>query len=167
MPRDGSWGIRAGGLAVAASVLLATGCAGTSQLLGHGTRTPQPKTQAGRAYLQELSAEQAKLAQAEKAIPKRARTPGALSRSIALLAGAIGALADGLSAIHPPEPVAGLHARLVRVVRGYFRRLRGAATNVRTRAGELRAANALATATESATSAFTVTFSEITARLAR
>ncbi len=159
--------MRAGLIAVAASGLLATGCAGTSRLLGHGTPTPAPKTQAGRTYLQELSAEQAQLAQAEKAIPKRARTPAALSRSIALLAGAIDALAKGLSAIHPPEPVAGLHARLVRVVRGYLGRLTAAARDARTRAGELRAANALATATQSATSAFTATFSEITARLAR
>jgi hypothetical protein len=159
--------MRARVIAVAATGLLATGCAGTSQLLGHRTPTPPPRTQAGRVYLQELSAEQAKLAQAERGIPKRARTPAALSRSIALLGGAIGALAKGLSAIHPPEPVAGLHARLVRVVRAYFRSLTAAASSARTRAGELRAANALGTATESATSAFTATFSEITARLAR
>jgi hypothetical protein len=161
--------MRAGVIAVAASGLLITGCAGTSRLLGNRTSTavPKPKTQAGRSYLQELSAEQANLARAERAIPKQARTPAALSRSIALLAGAIGTLAKGLSAIHPPGAVAGLHARLVGIVRTYFRRLAAAARNARTRAGELNAANALATATHSATSEFTATFSEITARLAK
>ncbi len=163
--------MKAGVIALAVSALLITGCAGTSRLLGNRpatpTPTPRPKTQAGRSYLQELSAEQAKLARAEQAIPKRARTPAALSRSIALLAGAIGSLANGLTAIHPPAPVARLHARLVGVVRTYFRRLEAAARGARTRTGELNAANALATATESATSAFTTTFSEITARLAK
>ncbi len=156
-------------IAVAAIGLLITGCAGTSRLLGkpNPAPTPRPKTQAGRTYLQQLSAEQAKLGQAERAIPRRARTPAALSRSIALLAGAIGELAKGLSAIHPPVQVAGLHARLVRIVRAYFRRLSSAARTARTRAGELRAANMLATATQTATDAFTVTFARITARLAK
>jgi hypothetical protein len=129
--------MRAAVIALAAIGLLATGCAGTSRLLGNRTPapTPQPKTQAGRSYLRELSVEQAKLARAEQTIPKRARTPAALSRSIALLAGAIGALAKGLSAIPPPDPVAGLHARLVQIVRHYFRRLKAAASDARTRAG--------------------------------
>jgi hypothetical protein len=161
--------MRAGVIAVAVSGLLITGCAGTSRLLGNPTPTPtpKPKTQAGRTYLQQLSAEQAKLARAERTIPKRARTPAALSRSIALLAGAIGALGKGLGTIHPPASVAGLHARLVRVVRTYFRRLEAAARGARTRTGELNAANDLATATQSATSEFTTIFSEITAKLAK
>jgi hypothetical protein len=148
---------------LALAVLFGAACAGPSRLRGG---PPEPKTPQGRAYLQQLSAEQAKLAAAEHRIPRRARTPAALSRSIALLAAAIGGLADGLDAIKPPREVAGLHARLVRIVRDYQRRLSSAARDARTRVGEVRAAGALAAVTNAASEEFTATISQIDRRLA-
>jgi hypothetical protein len=174
--RKGLRGLIVRGLVVALGLPLIAGCAGPSRLRqisssgssGSSASTASaPATPAGRAYLQRLAAEQAQLSQAEAAIPRHAPTPRALSHSIALLAAAIDRLAGGLSAIEPPHQVAGLHDRLVEVVRAYHRRLVAASSLARTREGELSAANALASATRAATRAFTSTYTAITARLAR
>lgn len=159
-----------GVLAVALSALLLVGCAGPGRLRGGPApapaTVPPPQTPAGRTYLQQLSAEQARLARAEAAIPRRARTPAALSRSIGLLADAIAGLHKGLRSIRPPAAVAKLHSRLITEMSAYHRHLAAAAKRAGTRTGELGAANALASATNTASRQFTATFSEITAALA-
>ena len=125
-------------IAVAASSAALTGCAGTTLLAnrGHAAQTSSMPTEhrsgdwhrhattspEAEAYLQSLSREQAKLAAAERAIPRGARTPAALARSIRLLARAIVRLAGDLQAITPPAQVASA-ARAARVDRA---RIRGA-----------------------------------------
>jgi hypothetical protein len=88
-----------------------------------------------------------------------------LSRSIALLAGAIRGLAADLSAIRPPRAVAALHTRLIAIVRWYGSRLDRAAALAGRPGGELRAANALLNATTTASNGFTATVASINARL--
>jgi hypothetical protein len=146
--------------------LLGSGCAGTSRLLGR-SGPPKPKTPAGATYLRQLSQEQAKLALAERRIPRQARTPAALAHSIDLIAGAIDRLRRGLDAIRPPKQVARLHARLVAVTSQYLGRLQDAARRAATPEGELGAADELSAATSTASSNFTATVGAITAKLAK
>jgi hypothetical protein len=168
-------------IAVAASSAALTGCAGTTLLANRdhagqtssratstapatstGTPTTSPEAE---AYLQSLSREQAKLAAAERAIPRRARTPAALARSIRLLQRAIVQLAGDLQAITPPGQVAPAHAQLVSIVRAYAVAL-GAAARLAVRpGGELRAANMLISATTTASQAFSSTVTQINAAL--
>jgi hypothetical protein len=155
-------------LAALALALLAGGCGGGTKLLprggggGGGGSTAPPV--AGR-YLAQLSAEQARLARAEAALPPRPRTPAALSRSIRLLARAIHRLATGLAAIHAPPGLERLHRRLVAVAARYHAQLVRLAPQARRPEREVAAANALAAATSRASDAFTTSFARIHARL--
>jgi hypothetical protein len=168
-------------IAVAVSSAALTGCAGTTLLTNRdqrssmptGTTSSAPTTSTGtattspeaEAYLQSLSREQAKLAAAERAIPRGARTPAALARSIRLLQRAIGRLAGDLQAITPPAQVAPAHAQLVSIVRAYAVALGAAARLAVTPRGELRAANMLISATTTASQAFGSTVTQINAAL--
>jgi hypothetical protein len=168
-------------IAVAASSAVLTGCSGTTLLAnrGHtaqtsstatstapgtstGTATTSPEAE---AYLQSLSREQAKLAAAERAIPRRARTPAALARSIRLLKRAIVRLAGDLQAITPPDQVARANGALVFIVHSYAARLGAAARLALTPGGELRAANMLISATTRASQEFSSTVTQINAAL--
>ena len=129
------------------------------------TTTTAPPGPAATAYLAALSREQAKLAAAERRIPRRARTPAALARSIRLLRLAIVRLGRDLTAISPPEAVSAQHAQLVSIVRTYAARLRAAARVAARPRGKLRGVNMLIDATTAASSAFGATVSEINAAL--
>jgi hypothetical protein len=170
-------------IVVAVSSAVLSGCAGTTLLVNRHQGSPPPATSttaistspattgaaptsaAALAYLAALSREQAELAAAERRIPRRARTPAALARSIRLLERAIVRLGGGLQAIVPPAPVAAQHARLVSIVRTFAAQL-GTAARVAVRpGGELRAGNMLVGATVAASSAFSSTASQINAAL--
>jgi hypothetical protein len=161
-----------------------TGCAPTTLLVTRheGSRTPAASTTAGsspttstpttakpgpqaRAYLAALSREQARLAAAERRIPRRARTPAALARSIGLLRLAIVRLGNDLQKIAPPSPVAAKHARLVAIVQAYAARLALAQHVALTRGGELQAIRMLVDATTAASASFGSTVRQIDAAL--
>lgn len=135
------------------------GCSGGTRLLT--TSGSQTATAQRTAYINELNAEQQKLAAAETRIPSHPRTPAAFSRSITLLAAAIRRLANDLAAIAPPASVAGEHARLVGIVRVYAVKLAQAAKIAAAPDGGLRAGTLLISATNTASSQFGATLSKI------
>jgi hypothetical protein len=142
----------------------------TTSTTGNSTTTPATTTTSGpspeaQAYLAALSREQAKLAAAERKIPRRARTPAALARSIRLLRQAIVQLGNDLKTISPPASVASQHAQLVSTVQTYAVRLAAAQHVSTTRGGELRAIRMLISATTAASSAFGSTVNQINAAL--
>jgi hypothetical protein len=167
--------------AVSAAAL--TGCARTTLLINHnegsqttptsttGTTTGAPTTTttspspAAVAYLAALSREQAKLAAAERKIPRRPRTPAGLARSIRLLRVAIVQLGHDLQAISPPPEVASQHAQLVSIMGSYADRLDAATRTAVKPGGQLRAANMLISATAAASSQFSSTVSQISSAL--
>jgi hypothetical protein len=162
---------------VAASGSLLCGCAGTT-VLGHRQARPAQRSTTATApagsssheradYLRALGRGQAKLAAAERAIPRRPGTPAQLSRSIGLLASAIRRLGGDLDAIEPPAEVASAHARLVSIVRAYAVALERAGHVAVGPRGELRAGNMLISATTTASSAFASTVAMIDAALRR
>ncbi len=153
-------------IALLASGASLAGCSGTSLVTGSrsATRATPPDTS---AYLTSLSAEQAKLAAAEKRIPTHPRTPTALSRSIALLAAAVRQLADGLSTIRPPAAVAAMHTQLVAIARSYAAQLIQVASTAARPDRELRAAGLLVSATNAASAAFARTVARIDTSLSR
>ena len=169
---------------VAVSATALTGCARTTLLINHDegsqttatagsgtatsgtpTTTTTAPSPAAVAYLAALSREQAKLAAAERKIPRRPRTPAGLARSIQLLRAAIVRLGGDLQAISPPSSVASQHAQLVSIMRAYADQLDTAARTATTPRGQLRAANMLISATTAASSAFSSTVSQISSAL--
>jgi hypothetical protein len=161
-----------------------TGCARTTLLInrdegsqttatsGSGTITSGTPTTtttapgaAAVAYLAALSREQAKLAAAERKIPRRPRTPAGLAHSIRLLRSAIVRLGGDLQAISPPSSVASQHAQLVSIMRAYAAQLDTAARTATTPRGQLRAANMLISATVAASSQFSSTVKRISTAL--
>ncbi|HET7050061.1 MAG TPA: hypothetical protein VFI54_17485 [Solirubrobacteraceae bacterium] len=171
---------------VAVSAAALTGCARTTLLINHneGTKTSAASTTtttgttttgtpttttapspAAVAYLAALSREQAKLAAAERKIPRRPRTPAGLARSIQLLRAAIVRLGHDLQAISPPVQVASQHAQLVSIMQTYADRLAAAAGTAVKPGGQLRAANMLISATTAASQAFSSTVSQISSAL--
>jgi hypothetical protein len=153
-------------VAVVASGALIAGCAGPSELLGSSskmgsTSTGTASTASTGTYLQALRSEQAMLAAAERAIPANTRTPAALSRSISLLARAIGRLADGLAGLRPPRAAAAENVKLISIVRAYRSRLTGAAVEAKKPGGELLAGRILLAATNVASREFSATAMEI------
>jgi hypothetical protein len=174
-------------IAVAVSAAALTGCARTTLLIHHdesstpptsttatsttGTTTTTTTTTttapspAAVAYLAALSREQARLAAAERKIPRGPRTPAGLARSIRLLRAAIVRLGHDLQGISPPSEVASQHAQLVSIIRTYAARLDAAASTAAKPGGQLRAANMLISATTAASSAFSSTVSQISAAL--
>lgn len=146
--------------AMLAAGALLSGCGG-----GHsvptGTQTSGPASPPAEAYLSELSAAQAKLAAAERAIPRRPKTPKALAGAISLLQSAIRGLSNSLSSIHPPASVAALHAQLLAIVRAYAAKLGQAARVASRPPDELTAVNLLSSATGAATRDFTATVAKI------
>jgi hypothetical protein len=166
--------LAAGALAVALTVVLVLALAGpgggstTPALAGPGGRgSTAPAIDPVAVYLARLNAEQAKLAAAERAIPANPRTPAEFSRSIGLLASAVGRLGGDLAAIDPPAFVAAEHRQLVSIVQGYAAGLRAAAGGSRTRAGELQAASRILSATSSASAAFSAIIARIHVTLKR
>jgi hypothetical protein len=171
-------------IVVAASAAALTGCARTTLLINHNeapkpssttttststtgtstttTTTPSP---AAVAYLAALSREQARLAAAERKIPRRPRTPGGLAHSIQLLRAAIVRLGQDLRGTSPPADVASQHAQLVSIMQTYADRLGAAASTAAKPGGQLRAANMLISATTAASSAFSSTVSQISSAL--
>jgi hypothetical protein len=170
-------------IVVAVSAAALTGCARTTLFINHdkgsqtatsttgttstGTQTtttaaPSP---AALAYLAALSREQARLAAAERKIPRRPRTPAGLAHSIGLLRVAIVRLGRDLQAISPPQAVAAQHAQLVSVMRTYADRLDAAAHTASKPGGQLRAAKMLISATAAASSAFSSTVGQISSAL--
>jgi hypothetical protein len=174
-------------IAVAVSAAALTGCARTTLLIHHDESSTTPPTSttatsttgttttttttttspspAAVAYLAALSREQARLAAAERKIPRGPRTPAGLARSIRLLRAAIVRLGHDLQGISPPSEVASQHARLVSIIRTYAARLDAAASTAAKPDGQLRAANMLISATTAASSAFSSTVSQISAAL--
>ena len=171
-------------IVVAVSAAALTGCARTTLLINHNdaskptsttttgtsttatstttTTTPSP---AAVAYLAALSHEQARLATAERKIPRRPRTPAGLAHSIALLRTAIVRLGRDLQGISPPSEVASQHAQLVSIMHTYADRLGAAASTAVKPGGQLRAANMLISATTAASSAFSSTVNQISSAL--
>jgi len=171
-------------IVVAASAAALTGCARTTLLINHNessktssatttgtsttgtsTTTTTAPSPAALAYLAALSREQAKLAAAERKIPRRPRTPAGLAHSIQLLRAAIVRLRQDLQAISPPAQVASQHAQLVAIMGTYADRLAAAAGTAVKPGGQLRAANMLISATTAASSAFSSTVSQISSAL--
>ena len=148
-----STGASAGALATI--VVVIAGC-------GSAAKVPAPRA---NAYLQRLSAEQTKLATAERRIPRRAASPAALARAISLLGDAVHRLERDLSAINPPDPVSKLHARLVLVAHGYRSQLEGAARTASRPGGEVAAAQTLTSSTDFASRAFSSTVASIKSKL--
>jgi hypothetical protein len=121
-------------IVVAASAAALTGCARTTLLINHdessktsststtgtsatgtSTTTTTAPSPAALAYLAALSREQAKLAAAERRIPRRPRTPAGLAHSIQLLRAAIVRLGQDL---HLPASRGGVAACTARVDHG-------------------------------------------------
>ncbi len=150
-------------IALAASGALIAGCGGTGLLRGR-TVTSAPAL-SNTQYLARLGQAQARLARAERSIPRHARTPAALSRAIFQLSGAVRRLGRDLAAIRAPRAVASPHARLVSIVGTYAGRLQGASRRALRPGGELAAARLLLDSTRSASRAFGATVSEIDRRL--
>ena len=163
-------------LVVAVTATALTGCARTTLLINHdaGSQTTTTSTTPGAsttttsapspaavAYLAALSQEQAKLAAAERRIPRRPRTPAGLAHSIQLLRAAIVRLGGDLQAISPPSSVASQHAQLVSIMRAYANQLDTAARTATTPRGRLRAANMLISGTAAASSQFSSTVNQI------
>jgi len=150
-------------LALAALVSLAlAGCGGQSLLTtSSGAGGPSRS-----AYLAALASEQAKLAAAERRIPRRPRTPAALAQAVSLLRGAIARLGRDLAAIRPPAAVTALHAQLISIVRSYAARLARVERAAARRSGALPAAGALVSATRRASGAFSETIGRIDRALA-
>jgi hypothetical protein len=146
---------------IATSTTATTGTTTT----GTPTTTTSAPSPAALAYLAALSREQAKLAAAERKIPRRVRTPAGLARSIRLLRAAILRLENDLKAISPPASVASQHVKLVSIMRAYADRLDAAARTAGRPEGQLRAANMLISATTTASSAFSSTVSQISSAL--
>jgi|GEM_PF-6437570 len=159
----------AGMLCVAAlSGLAVVGCGSGNTLLDRtGSTVSISGPAAAAGYLRQLGAEQAKLAAAERRIPRRARTPTQFSSEISLLAGAIRRLARDLLAIHPPAAVAAPHARLIAIVDAYASALDRAAGDARSARGELDAASLLVSSTSAASREFGATVNEIERILGR
>lgn len=132
---------------------------------GTPTTTTTAPSPAALAYLAALNREQAKLAAAERRIPRGARTAAGLSHSIQLLRAAIVRLEQDLQAISPPSAVAAQHAQLVSIMRAYADRLGAAAGTARRSGAQLRAANMLISATTTASQAFSSTVNQINAAL--
>ena len=173
-------------IVVAVSATALTGCARTTLLINHDegsqtsstsgdrhhrrsgtptttTTTPSP---AAVAYLAALSREQAKLAAAERKIPRRPRTPAGLAHSIRLLRAAIvaarrrpaGDLTAGLGrGAACPARVDHAEPTPTNSTQQHARR--------RSPRGQLRAANMLISATTAASSAFSSTVSQISTTL--
>jgi hypothetical protein len=171
-------------IVVAASAAALTGCARTTLLINHheaakpsststtGTSTTSTSTTttttpspAAVAYLAALNHEQARLAAAERKIPRGPRTPAGLAHSIQLLRAAIVRLGHDLQRISPPPEVASQHAQLVSIMQTYADRLGAAASTAVKPGGQLRAANMLISATTAASSAFSSTVSQISSAL--
>ena len=172
-------------IVVAASAAALTGCARTTLLINHNdtsktsststtgtstsgtptTTTATTPSPAALSYLAALSREQAKLAAAERKIPRRPRTPAGLAHSIQLLRAAIVRLGHDLQAISPPAEVASQHAQLVSIMQTYADRLGAAARIARQPGAQVRAANMLISATTAASSAFSSTVSQISSAL--
>jgi hypothetical protein len=150
-------------IALAASGALIAGCGGTGLLRSRSTATVAPLSNA--AYVTRLGEAQARLARAEGSLPRRARTPAALSRAILQLSGAVRRLGRDLAAIRAPRAVASPHARLVSIVRTYAGRLQGASRRALRPGGELPAARALLESTRLVSRVFSATVSEIDRRL--
>jgi hypothetical protein len=167
-------------IVVAVSATALSGCARTTLLINHDegshttatsgsgttpsgtpTTTSTAPSPAALAYLAALSREQAKLAAAERKIPRRPRTPAGLAQSIQLLRAAIVRLGGDLQAISPPASVASQHAQLVSIMRAYANQLNTAARTATTPRGQLRAANMLIGATAAASSRFSATVNQI------
>jgi hypothetical protein len=142
---------------VIASVATIAGCGGS----GHSAT----RSASASRYLATLALEQRGLAAAERAIPVNPRTPAALARSIRLLARAVGRLGDDLSATAPPAAVRPAHGRLVAIARSYAASLSAAAQEATRPGRESAAASALVSSTNTASSSFTRTVSEINATL--
>jgi hypothetical protein len=149
-------------LGIAGSALLA-GCGGSGLL--ERTTLSVPRSAVG--YLTALGGAQARLAAAERQVPRRARTPAALARAISLLAAAVRALAADLAAIRAPGPVRTLHARLVEIVRSYREQLASISRLAVRPRRELDAATMLLSATTGASGAFGTTIARIEAALSR
>jgi hypothetical protein len=147
------------GTTTAATTTPATTATGTPTTT---TTSPSP---AAVAYLAALSREQAKLAAAERKIPRAPRTPAGLAHSIQLLRAAIVRLGQDLQTISPPPTVAAQHAQLVSIMRAYANRLGAAARTAGKPGGQLRAANMLINATTAASSAFSSTVSQVNSAL--
>ena len=146
-------------VAIASGALFA-GCGGATSV-PTGTPTTGPAPPPAEAYLASLSAAQARLAAAERAIPRRPKTPRALAGAISLLQSAVRGLSDNLSSIHPPASVAALHAQLGAIVRAYAAKLGHAARVASRPSDELTAVNLLSSATGEATRDFTATVAKI------
>jgi hypothetical protein len=144
----------------------ATSTTGTTTTTpGTPTTTTTAPSPAALAYLAALNREQARLATAERKIPRGARTAAGLAHSIALLRAAIVRLGRDLQAISPPSSVAAQHAQLVSIMRAYADRLGAAARTARRPGAQLRAANMLISATTTASEAFSSTVNQINAAL--
>ncbi len=124
-----------------------------------------PPALSSAQYLARLGEAQARLAAAERTIPKHAPTPAALSGAIFQLSGAIRRLGLDLSSIRPPHSVSAEHAKLVSIVSTYAGRLEHASRTALRPGGELGAAKQLLDSTGAASRAFSATASEIDHRL--
>ena len=149
---------RSGALAcIAAVMLIGPGCDSGNHVT--------PKT--AQSYLQQLSAEQNKLAAAERRLPRRASSPAELAKATALLQDAVRRLERDLASISAPNPVRSLHARLVSIAHSYGQQLGQAARTALRPDGELAAAQSLSSATHAASGAFSGTVASITSKLRR
>jgi hypothetical protein len=146
-------------IALAASGTLIAGCGGTGLLRSRSTATVAPLSNA--AYVTRLGEAQARLARAEGSLPRRARTPAALSRAILQLSHAIRRLGRDLAALDAPRPVLAAHAKLVAIVSAYAASLEAASRRALRPGGELPAARALLESTRLVSRVFSATVSEI------
>jgi hypothetical protein len=149
------------------SALLVDGCGGGSLIMTRSTTSTRTPAAPAAGYLAELSAAQGRLAAAERQIPTAPRTPAALSKSIGLLAIAIGRLRSDLRSIHPPKAVAAAHARLVGIADRYAAELVTAAQDAARPDRTARAASELESSTGVASSTFDATVGQIEVVLGR
>lgn len=126
-----------------------------------GSSSHRPSGPSTARYLSQLQSAQQTLARAEARLPASATTPRALSHSVTLLAGAVGRLASELKAITPPAPVTREHARLIAIMAAYAGRLRAAASTAVAPGGEASAGALLISATNRASTNFSLTITKI------
>jgi hypothetical protein len=133
-------------------------------MLRSRSATTAPALSSG-AYLARLGDAQARLAAAERSIPRRARTASAFSRASLQLAAAVLRLSRDLRQLTPPRSVAVAHARLVAIMNTYAGRLLHASRAALRPGGELGAAKLLLDSTGAASRNFTATVSQINHQL--
>jgi hypothetical protein len=142
-------------IAAATSTALLAGCGGSDN------RTTTSSAVDAKHYVAEVNGAQQRLVSAARTIPAGNATASAWSRSLTALRSVVSKLGDDLAAIRPPASVAGVHAQLVAIVRGYAAKIDAVAGTGRDPSRLPQAKADLIAATSATATPFTASISKI------